>query len=351
MTTRSRGRLTIGILLLALAAFAPAAAAQRGGGPGDAVDAEPRSIEQVRGNLYRVLNNTGFPQVTMILVTSDGIVLADPLNPDFAAWLRAELAERFPGQPVRFVINSHYHWDHARGGGMFADTATFVAHENFRTNLTLPIHEARPPGNTDDVDRDGCLTRDEAQTGTRGNFDAMNGDGDECLTQEEMALNIRRPDITFDGDRYTVELGDSRVVLVHAGNRHTSDMIDMYFPDQRVLFTGDYVQLNRMCCNFAFDRKPLTNWIASLRNLETLDFDTMVGCHGDMGTKADVTATRMFLEELTAAVSAGIAAGQSLEELQQGIVLDQYQDWMGYEQQLSGIIQSAYDNLTMYSGQ
>ena len=329
--------------LVGLLVSADSVSAQPGAAP-----AVPRSIEQVSGNLYRVLNNTGFPQVTVFLVTTEGIILADPLNPEFSAWLRAELAERFSDQPVRYVINSHYHWDHARGGGMFTDTATFVAHENFVRNLESPIFEARPPGNTDDVNRDGCLTREEAQTGTRGNFDVMNGNGDDCLTQDEMALDIRRPDMTFSGDRYTVELGDGEVVLVHAGNRHTSDMIDMFFPDSRVLFTGDYVQLNRTCCNFAFDRKPLANWIASLRNLERLEFDIIVGCHGDMGTKADLVEARLFLEDLHAALSDGIAAGQSVEALQVSIRLERYQDWPGFADQLPAVIQSAYDNLTLY---
>jgi glyoxylase-like metal-dependent hydrolase (beta-lactamase superfamily II) len=338
-----------GVLFLSLALVGTASpvAAQRGGGP----PAGPtRSIEQVRDNVYRVLNNAGFPQVTMIMVTPEGILLADPLNAEFSAWLRGELATRFPGQPVRYVVNTHYHWDHARGGGMFADTATYVAHAEFVNNLNRPIHEARPPGDTDDVNRDGCLTREEAQTGTRGNFDAMNGDGDMCLTQREMALDIRQPDITFAGDRYAVELGGSRVELVHAGNRHTSDNIDLYFPAQRVVFASDYVQLKRTCCGFAFDRKPLAAWIASLRTLESLDFEVIVGNHGDMGTKADLSEARQFLEDLSAAVSSGIAAGRSLEEMQKTIRLEQYRDWMNFEQQLPGVIQSAYLNLTQYSG-
>jgi glyoxylase-like metal-dependent hydrolase (beta-lactamase superfamily II) len=335
---------TLGLALVTLAAPAQA---QRGGG---APAGPTRSIEQVRGNVYRVLNNAGFPQVTMIMVTSEGIVLADPLNAEFTAWLRGELASRFPGQPVRYVLNTHYHWDHARGGGMFADTATYVAHAEFVNNLGRPIHEARPPGDTDDVNRDGCLTREEAQTGTRGNFDAMNGNGDDCLTQQEMALDIRRPDLTFAGDRHTVELGGERVELVHAGNRHSSDNLDLFFPAQRVVFASDYVQFKRTCCGFAFDRKPLAAWIASLRTLESLDFDVIVGNHGDMGTKADLSEARQFLEDLSAAVSSAIAAGQSVEEMQKTIRLERYSGWMNFEQQLPGVIQSAYLNLTQYSG-
>ena len=304
-----------------------------------------RSIEEVRDGLYRVNNNTGFPQTTVFLVTPEGIILADPLNAEFAAWLRRELDTRFPDAPVRYVINSHYHWDHARGGGMFADTATYVAHANFVANLEAPIAAARPPGDTDDVDRDGCLTREEAQTGTRANFDAMNGNGDDCLTQDEMAADIRRPDIAFEDDLYTIELGGTRVELIHAGNRHTSDMIDLYFPDQRVLFTGDYVNLGQLCCNFAFDRKPIPDWISSLENLEQLDFDVTVNAHGSSGTKADLAAYRQQIQDLYDAVLAGIDAGQSLEQMQASITLDAYAGLANYDQ-LPAIIESAYRNLT-----
>src|SRR5687767_8206842 len=102
------------------------AARQRQGG---AAPAPPmRTITQVRGDLYKVQSGVGVAAVTVFLVTADGIILADPLTPEFAAWLKGELATRFPGRPVRYVINSHYHYDHARGGGMFADSARYVAH-------------------------------------------------------------------------------------------------------------------------------------------------------------------------------------------------------------------------------
>jgi glyoxylase-like metal-dependent hydrolase (beta-lactamase superfamily II) len=336
------------VCALAISILASHASAQPG-----AAQAEPRVIEQVRGDLYRVLNNVGFPQVTVFLVTPDGIILADPLNAEFSAWLRAELTVRFPDTPVRYVINSHYHWDHARGGGMFADTATFVAHENFQRNLDLPIQQARPPGDTDDVDGDNRLSREEAQTGTLANFDAMDGNGDGFLTQAEMAADIRRPDITFEGDRYVVELGGKRVELIHAGNRHTSDMIDLYFPDERVLFTGDYVNTRQLCCNFAFDRKPLGDWVASFRALETLDFDTQINCHGAMGTKPDFIAFRMWVENLAEVVAAGIEAGLTLAQMQSTITMETYRGWGGYDQTsafngLPRFIESAYLNLTRY---
>ncbi|HSG66665.1 MAG TPA: hypothetical protein VLD39_16780, partial [Gammaproteobacteria bacterium] len=66
-----------------------------------------REIVPIAGDLYRARDNNHF---TVYLVTPEGIILADPLNADFATWLKAELGNRY-AVPVRYVLYSHYHWD------------------------------------------------------------------------------------------------------------------------------------------------------------------------------------------------------------------------------------------------
>jgi glyoxylase-like metal-dependent hydrolase (beta-lactamase superfamily II) len=71
----------------------------------------------------------------VFLITSGGIILADPINVDLANWLKGELATRFPGAQVRYVLYSHHHQDHSSGAAAFNDTAELVAHENFSAAL------------------------------------------------------------------------------------------------------------------------------------------------------------------------------------------------------------------------
>lgn len=344
--------LVVTALLLAgtgLLAGAQQAGAQAGRAGGPAAGPPVRTITQVRGDLYKVQSGAGVAAVTVFLVTPEGIVLADPLNPEFAAWLKGELATRSPGRPVKYVLESHYHWDHARGGAMFADTARFIGHANMPKNLDLPIRQARPPGDTDDLDGDNRLTREEAQTGTRAQFDRMNGNGDGFLDHDEINADIRRPDITFS-DRYAVMLGGKRVELIWSKNRHTSDLFDIYFPAERVLFASDYVWIKRLCCNFSFDRRPITTWIASIKALEALDFDTVINSHWEAGTRADLVAFRQYLEAISTQVQAGIAAGKTVDELKRTVTLDAatYRDWNGFPDQLPAMVESAYSSLTKY---
>ena len=343
-----------GLVALVALIATPVFAQQPGRGGRGQAPAEP-TITQVRGSLYRVQQGTGIAGVTVFLVTPDGIVLADPQNPALSSWLKGELAERFPWQPVRYVLQTHYHWDHARGGGMFADTARFIGHENMEKNMTALVGDARPAGDTDDLNGDGRLEREETQTATRAQFDLLDGNGDGVLTQTEIMADVRRPDITFS-DRYTLELGGATVELLYASGRHTDDLYDIYFPDERVLFAQDYIWTGRLCCNFSFDRQPLAAWIASIRALEDVDFDLVVGSHWGNGTKEQVVEFRQYLEALTAAVSEAIDGGMTLEDMQQSITLDEYQHFIGYSGEppfatptLAQVIESAYRNLTLYS--
>jgi len=256
-----------------------------------------RTITSITGDLYRAQNNAHY---TVFLVTSEGIILADPIGPDFATWLKAELAERFD-VPVRYVIYSHYHDDHASGGDVFADTAEFIGHEN------MPVNLAREEGN-------------------------------------ESFKDVRAPDRTYS-DRMTVTLGGKTVELVYSTPSHSDDSTILIFPEERTVFAVDFVSARRVPFR-TMGGGPVAPWIEATAQLQTLDYDILAPGHGEIGTKADVDDYEGYLEDLVAAVTEGIAAGQSLEELQQSIMLEDYQEWAQYEAWRAENIQGTYEGLT-----
>ena len=328
----------------------------------DAPRARPRierEISAITGDLYRGRNGNWY---TIFLVTPEGIILGDPINTDFATWLKAELDRRFD-VPVRYVVYSHSHFDHAAGGRAFADTALFVGQQNMARNMDGRYPQM--PGDMIDrnangrIDREDIMIPTEAKPGICGwgpsFFTMFDANGDGAVTPQELQADIVPPDILYS-ERMTLKLGGRTVELLFPGLNHSDDATVMYFPAERVVFatefladalvTDDIHSLPSACG--PFDGSPLAEWIKSYRTVEQLDFDILAGGHGTLFHKADVTATREYFEDLVAAVSAAIAAGVPLEEMKQTIELDRYRDWRNYDRLLPENIEAAYLNLTLY---
>lgn len=255
---------------LAIGSFAPAADAQQ--------QQEPRrALIKVADNLYRFQNNFHFG---VVYVTPAGVIVGDTINSAAAAWLKDEIARQF-NQPVKYVFLSHDHADHATGAEVFAEAgATVIAHERARPKIAAN----RPPAAV--------------------------------------------PTVTFS-DRLTIELGGKTVELSHVGRNHSDNSIVARFPAERALFAVDFIPVKTLAFRDMQD-SHYPDWLASLRNVEAMDFDTLIPGHGPVGTKADVAAFREYLQDLEAAVRKGMAEGKSVDELKAEISLEKYKDWTEY---------------------
>lgn len=302
-----------------------------------------RGIVNITGQLYRAQNDDHF---NVFLVTPDGIIMTDPINRDFSRWLKAEFASRFK-VPVRYVLYSHHHWDHASGGVVFADTAEFIAHDNMPLALALPAGNLPLPENvrTMDANGNGLVERGEASGTTAERFELIDANRDGVLSGAEIArgpLNdVYPPTMTFS-DRQTVTLGGKRVIMVHTGVAHAPDSSAIYFPDERTLFGADTLQVRRLPGGLA---PSVGAWIDTLRTMLALDFDQAATGHALSGTRQDVEALRQYLEDISAAVATEVAAGRSLEETQERVMLEAYTDWDRYDTNLQGHIAQIYATL------
>ena len=98
-----------------------------------------------------------------------------------------------------------------------------------------------------------------------------------------------------------------------------------------------------------FDGSPLAEWIKSYRAVEDLDIDVIVTGHGpNFVDKALVRETRELFEDLRNDVAAGMAAGQTLEQLKDSVKLERYRDWANYERLRTYNVEAAYRNLLTY---
>lgn len=248
-----------------------------------------REITKIKDEVYRFRNNAHY---SVFAVTAAGIIATDPINAAAAAWLKEEMKKRWPDKPIKFVVYSHDHSDHISGGEVWTDTATVVAHENARDPI---IGEKRP---------------------------------------------TPPPQVTFS-DRATIELGGTVAELNWVGRNHSNNSVVLRFPKEKVIFAVDFIPVKGVAFR-DFPDSYLDEWIESLRKVEAMDFEILAPGHGPLGTKADVTSFRLYLEDLRAQVLAAARAGKSLEETKKSVDLSKYKDWSGYEQMSQLNIEGVY---------
>jgi glyoxylase-like metal-dependent hydrolase (beta-lactamase superfamily II) len=213
-------------------------------------------LQQFADDTYAFVNS-GY--ISLFIVTDEGVIATDPgsqSGPERAEAFRAAIAS-VTDQPVRYLVYSHDHADHATGGEVFADTATFISHRNAVEKLAA-LSDPRTPV----------------------------------------------PEISFT-DELTIELGGKTIELYYTGRNHSDNSIVLLYPERRLLFAVDFIPVSTLLFQNLPDAYP-DEWIESLRWIEeNLDFDVLVPGHPPLpGTKANVTAVREYLEDLMAAVRA-----------------------------------------------
>jgi len=344
MIARGRNMQTNNLLLAAglLAALTTSLAAQERSFY-QQTDYKGQEIGKLTGDVYYARMDD---YVSIFLVTSEGIVLVEPIGTEFATWLKAEMAKRF-AVPVKYVIYSHSHWDHASGGAVYADTARFIGHENMLKNIAMPPANTPLPANVraQDKNGDGKIDPAEAQGNLKTMFRLYDADHDGFLSGAEIVRGpieyVRAPDLTYT-ERMTINLGGKRVEIISRPTAHADDNTLVRFVDgTNVLFASDWITVHRLPFG------PISpNEIPMVKAVQAMDFEYFICSHGKLGKKADVTANLRYREELRDAVARAIAAGQTLEQAQASVLMDNYKDWEFYAVQRPLNVAGTYRALT-----
>jgi glyoxylase-like metal-dependent hydrolase (beta-lactamase superfamily II) len=303
--------------------------------------APQRSITHVAGDLYRFQDNAHYG---VLLVTSNGVVVADPLNTDTAQWLKGEIASRFNNAKVAVVLYSHFHGDHAAGADAFPDARVLGRPET--------VSALQPPSATDglgglaagDSNGDGLLQRSEATGVMAQFFTTYDKNGDRALTPREIfdvqSHGVKPPTEIWDGPTHTLSLGGKTVELHHVGGKHAADLSFIYFPAEKALFVVDVISPRRLP-NISSDYDESERF-ATLDKALAFTSDTVVGGHGRIGTEADIEAQRQYLTELRIAVQAAIDAGQTVEQAKANVKMEKYADWIFYREWVGLNVEGMY---------
>ena len=253
-----------------------------------------------------------------IFVRSKDVVVVDAHSkPSAAASLIRQIRREITAKPVRYVINTHFHWDHTQGDHAYraafspidfiASSATKQLMSEMSVQRVKESLDAVPP-------RIEALRKRAEASQDRGEkaFCAEQIGQLQAYQKELSDFTLELPTITFD-KTYMLQDPAYDLHLDFHGHAHTAGDIFVFSPHHRVMATGD--ASHGWLPNIA-DGFP-RSWPGTIDDLAKTDFKYILGGHGPMRPDRIVmTAQRNYIEELGERVAAGKQAGLTLEELQ-----------------------------------
>ena len=267
---------------------------------------------------YKVNSNAA------VILTNDGVVVVDSHSKPSAAQALYRDIQGITKQPIRKVINTHFHWDHWQGNQTYAAAfpdLEIITSERTKENLTKP--DAGVGGlsyvekQLTALPKDIAQLKHDIQQASHPEHKARleaNLQQAEAYLEELKQFKPTLPTRTVVSSVTLNEQGREIQVLV-LGRAHTDGDVFIYLPKEKVVASGDAL-IDWM--PFLGDGYP-EEWVETLTALEKFDFTQIIPGHGEVVTRDQLGFFRGYLTDLIAAVKKASADGASLEEMQKGI--------------------------------
>ncbi len=259
-----------------------------------------------------------------IFVRSKDVVVVDAHSkPSAAAAIIQQIRRQITEKPVRYVINTHFHWDHTQGDNGYKKSGGKV--DFIATSMTKDLMEkycvARMKESADSVPPKIEAMRRRAESAKSAAEKTFCED--EIRQMQAYLADLKQnyelvlPTITFDKS-YLLSDPAFDLHLEFHGRSHTAGDTFVYCPQQRAIATGD--ASHGWLPNIG-DGYPRL-WPGTIDEVAKTDFKYILGGHGPMQSDRTVmTSQRNYIEELTEKVEAGKKAGQGLAELQKRLTV------------------------------
>jgi len=269
---------------------------------------EPPKRIQVADGIYVFMTppygDVGQDGNSVVILSNDGVLFFDTNGSKAAA--DAVLAEirKLTDKPVRYVVNSHWHWDHWYGTEVYQRAFPdlhVITHEKTRELMMGPALAFNQPGLDEQLpgyleDLGERVAAAEAATPPPGNLERLRSAlamGRFFLDQKRAARHVF-PDVTFS-DRLTLHLGEREIQVLNYGRAVTPGDAFLYLPKEKVVVTGDLL-VNPV--SFALGVYP-TGWLNTLEKIDRLDATVWVTGHGEpLHDKTLLHATMEVFSEL-----------------------------------------------------
>jgi glyoxylase-like metal-dependent hydrolase (beta-lactamase superfamily II) len=258
-----------------------------------------RFIKVADGVYAAVGNGTIQTQDTVaVIINRDDVLLVDTnITPEATRRLVADI-RTLTDKPLRYVVNTHWHYDHTDGNQIFGPEVQIIGHENTRKTILAGVLQKRLEQAFRDIPNQIAATKKRlAAAKDDAERQQIQRQLDVQLAYQEQLKETKPtpPTVTLT-DRLTIHSGDREIQIFHPGRGHSDTDVIVYLPKERVLITGDYWEGDRTgALNFGFHDE----WADNLEPLKSLDFDWVIAGHGDpFRGKETIAHKQAFLRDL-----------------------------------------------------
>jgi glyoxylase-like metal-dependent hydrolase (beta-lactamase superfamily II) len=215
-----------------------------------------------------------------VIVNQDDVVVVDAhISPESGRALLRDI-KTITDKPVRVLVDTHFHYDHANGNQVFAPMAEIIGHEYTRTRLAGDILQrgmfaellSSLPKQLDDLKARAAA---EQAPDAKARLEQQVR-GQEAFTRQVSETKPTPPTVTLN-DQLTLYRGEREIRLIYLGRGHTGGDVVVYLPKERVLCSGDLLvnQIANLVDGY------VNEWPAALERLRGLDFTDVIPGHGE----------------------------------------------------------------------
>lgn len=273
-------------------------------------------FNKITDDIYHAVGTGGMTvgSNSAIIINENDVMIVDSHITAAAAWVLLDELKSITTKPVRYVVNTHFHFDHAHGNQIFGRDVEIIGHEFTREMLSGNILESRTyrsfvsgvPGQIEDLKKRIAAEPD-------ANKKATLQDQLMVLENYKAALDEVKPtppNVTLKS-KMTLFRGGREIQLHFFGRGHTGGDVVVFLPREKIVCTGDLLTAGLSYMGDGF----VDEWVATLDALKALDFNTVLPGHGDAYTgKAKIAHFQSYLRDIWNKVSQLRRQGVSPEE-------------------------------------
>ena len=325
---KMRGTLVFVTLLMGCCIFPGGARAQGNAGitytSGPVTKGKAFHFEKITDGVYYA--TAAGPMITgsndVVIVNDSDVLLVDAGVTPAVARALVQDVKLLTDKPIRWVVNTHFHYDHTDGNSVFGPEVQIIGHQYVREAiLNLDVLHREPfktaqanlPGQIEALKKQVSAEKDAQKRATLQEQLAAT----EAEQKQFAEIKPMPPTMTYTSS-LTLQRGQREIRLLFLGRGHTPGDTVVFLPKERIVCTGDLME-SRLAYmgDGIFDE-----WITTLDAVKKLDFDTVLPGHGvPFHEKALITAFQSYLKDLTVQVATLRAQGVTADEAAQKVDL------------------------------